>query len=504
MNIQMADLPKQEEEMLSPLLHRLISWTMEMTSLKSKTSTPLMNASGKLLMYMMMMMMMNPSPMVPLSDFENVATATVVAIPRGIFALPCLIADTGASHHMCHLQSAFYSFNPSPLPLNYVVVANERIFEVTGIGNIFCKVFDKIIFLHNVLCVPHLGHMIYSIPQHCLNNNCLVSHSTVGTYLLFPDFSIPLGDRSQARVRYLPDMPDRIDYSDRVTHLFEDSTASTVSLSDSSDSEETLVRTANHMPSSELLTSNFCIIDSGASTHMCPAKQAFISYTVTSHSYVTVANNIKAPCLGKGTAVFYLHNKFIKLDNVLHIPDLNNTLFSISEHRRHRGCYFIADSDGSFLQFPNFRLKVDDSKECTIPIHFLNETPNPLPTLDFDSSSTTAKGLAVTTRSMAKKPPPAKPTTSTPDGFPPLPVAYKQFSSHPTKTRFTTHQLHRYLGSRSLKHWKILNEMSQPSIQVSDVGEIPLEIGDVVNLKAPRNNKTSVPRPKSFLDVVLW
>lgn len=257
--------------------------------------------------------------------FRNYATATVVAIPRGIFALPCLIADTGASHHMCHLQSAFYSFNPSPLPLNYVVVANERIFEVTGIGNIFCKVFDKIIFLHNVLCVPHLGHMIYSIPQHCLNNNCLVSHSTVGTYLLFPDFSIPLGDRSQARVRYLPDMPDRIDYSDRVTHLFEDSTASTVSLSDSSDSEETLVRTANHMPSSELLTSNFCIIDSGASTHMCPAKQAFISYTVTSHSYVTVANNIKAPCLGKGTAVFYLHNKFIKLDNVLHIPDLNKT-----------------------------------------------------------------------------------------------------------------------------------------------------------------------------------
>ena len=95
--------------------------------------------------------------------------------------MPFLIADDGAFHHMCHLQSAFYTCNHSPLPLRYVTIANERIFEVIGIGNIFCRVYDKTLFVHNMLCVPHRGHMICSLPQHHSNPNCLVSHSSVCT-----------------------------------------------------------------------------------------------------------------------------------------------------------------------------------------------------------------------------------------------------------------------------------------------------------------------------------
>ena len=312
-------------------------------------------------------------------------------------------------------------------------------------------------------------------------------------------------------------MSDRIDYSDRVTHLFEHSTASTVSISDSSDSEEISLGKANHMPSSDNITSSLYIVGSGASTHMCPIRNAFVSYTATPRSYVSVANNIKAPCLGMGSVVFYLHDKFIKVENALHVPDLNNILFSISEHRRYQGCSFLTDFDRSFLQFPSFRLKVGDSQECCLPVHFLNDFPSPLPKLDLYTTTVSACGFTVTTRSITNNPasnnaPSAivetvvnevrKPTTTTPDGFPSPPVMYKQFSSHPLKTRFTTHQLHLYLGSRSLKKWQMLQEMAQDTVQVSNIGKIPLDIGDVANLKASRKNTTPVPRRKAFLDVV--
>ena len=44
--------------------------------------------------------------------------------------------------------------------------------------------------------------------------------------------------------------------------------------------------------------------------------------------------------------------------------------------------------------------------------------------------------------------------------------------------------------------------MAAPSISLVDSGDIPLELGDVANLKAARKNKTPVPRPDQFLEVV--
>ena len=224
---------------------------------------------------------------------------------------------------------------------------------------------------------------------------------------------------------------------------------------------------------------------------------------------MTVANNVQVPCLGKCTVVFYLNDKLILLDEVLHVPDLKNALFSIGQHCRYKYCSFVADSKGTFLNFPCFNLRANDANECTIPIRFFEpEVSYPVPKLDYQTSGISYLANAVTTRSMSRNlttvpassnsipatntvptPPPApmddiieddsttsstgstdsfhtartpntndsipvshnKPTTTTPVNFPSLPVVYKQFSFHPKTTRFTTHQLYQYLGCHSLK-----------------------------------------------------
>ena len=98
--------------------------------------------------------------------------------------------------------------------------------------------------------------------------------------------------------------------------------------------------------------------------------------------------------------------------------------------------------------------------------------------------------------------PSSKPTTTTPTDRPSLHVYFKQFSSVPKSTRFTTQQLHQYLGCRSLKDWKTLGEFAQPTVSVSDLGENLVKLGDVVNLKSARKNSVPVPRPHNLLDVV--
>ena len=83
-----------------------------------------------------------------------------------------------------------------------------------------------------------------------------------------------------------------------------------------------------------------------------------------------------------------------------------------------------------------------------------------------------------------------------------MPVYYKQLSSAPKLRRFTTHELHSLLGSRSLKRWEDIAEISKDTVRILDGGERPLELGDVANLKSARRNLTPVPKPEQFLDVV--
>ena len=147
---------------------------------------------------------------------------------------------------------------------------------------------------------------------------------------------------------------------------------------------------------------DLCIVDSGASSHMCPRYEAFLSYTETPQAYVTVANNVHVPCVGRGSTLFYLRNKLVLLHNVLHVPTLNSTLYSIADHRRTASYSFVANTSGSFLHFSHFTLEVDDTYECTIPMLFFDPSiPDPTPFPDF-TATMIESAAPVTTRAMTR------------------------------------------------------------------------------------------------------
>ena len=271
-----------------------------------------------------------------------------------------------------------------------------------------------------------------------------------------------------------------------------------------------------------------CVVDSGASKHMTNYRAAFVTFRKTPDAYVEVATGAQAPCLGVGAAMFYVGDKLILLPDVLFVPSLTNCLLSVPRLREcHPDCGFISLQE-SYLKFPDFRVNVNDDDECTVPINFLRFVPSPFSNIDFNYFGSikipinAGTACPVLTRGMSKaflqaplppspsppvsvpadpaiRPPsdpavppstssPSKPTTSTPYGRLHLPVCYKQFSSAPKSVRLTTQQLHQYLGCRSLKNWKTLDEFVQPTVPVSDLGENMVELGDVVNLKSTRKN----------------
>jgi len=57
----------------------------------------------------------------------------------------------------------------------------------------------------------------------------------------------------------------------------------------------------------------------------------------------------------------------------------------------------------------------------------------------------------------------------------------------PSATLYWQHitipQLHQYLGFCTLKNWKILSEVGQDTINIINDSDIPLELGNVANIK---------------------
>jgi hypothetical protein len=121
-------------------------------------------------------------------------------------------------------------------------------------------------------------------------------------------------------------------------------------------------------------------VDSGCTRHMLPYQLAFITYKDAPNSYVSLADKSKVSCHGCGTVQFTLQDKSIILHDVLHVPKLRSPLLSVWCFHRLHGCSFLADNSGSFLTFPKFVLKVDDSSDCTITGQLGNKRD-----IDFDS-----------------------------------------------------------------------------------------------------------------------
>ena len=68
--------------------------------------------------------------------------------------------------------------------------------------------------------------------------------------------------------------------------------------------------------------------------------------------------------------ILTLRDKTVKLANVLHVPDLEMSLLTLSvrSHRRRRqGCSLVAEESEHSLTLQNFVLDIDDADDCVDP-----------------------------------------------------------------------------------------------------------------------------------------
>ena len=254
---------------------------------------------------------------------------------------------------------------------------------------------------------------------------------------------------------------------------------------------------------SALTSSIMAIIDSGASDHMWPYRDAFVEFTPLSGCYIAIANQSSLPVTGRGTVQLRLAGRTIRLVGVLCIPALMGPLFSIRRFRKIPGCGFFATNTQLCLAFPTFTVDIDDTNEVSLPY----ESAPSLTTFDFDEKSTVTRlpasslgnAFGVTTQSGVHTQGPtiapligATPLIATEDPSDdyPLPQKFKSpvplirpcdtpNSAAPQCVKLTTHQLHQYLGFRSLQDCSILHDSASPTVKVVNTGIPPLELGDV-------------------------
>jgi hypothetical protein len=97
------------------------------------------------------------------------------------------------------------------------------------------------------------------------------------------------------------------------------------------------------------------------------------------------------------------------------------------------------------------------------------------------------------------------PTSVTPLDRPSLLCYDKMSSSTAQHHRVTIPQLYRYMGFRKPRDWKEIVELSQDTVTLAaDVGEIPLELGDVANIKRYGEIKLLFHAPQSFWMLFTW
>jgi transposase InsO family protein len=107
------------------------------------------------------------------------------------------------------------------------------------------------------------------------------------------------------------------------------------------------------------------IIDSGATSHMTPHKNLFTDIDNSHRSLVRVADGKKIPATGIGKVKLELitskGTKVLLLENVLHVPNLNSSLFSIREFTA-SGKSVMFDSSKVYLMEKDEKLLIGQMK----------------------------------------------------------------------------------------------------------------------------------------------
>ena len=259
------------------------------------------------------------------------------------------------------------------------------------------------------------------------------------------------------------------------------------------------------LPSKDLLC-----IDSGTTFSMSGNRDDFESLEPVSNTFISMANGDSIPVAGRGTVRLTLGTRIVREANWLYVPPLAMRLKSVRLHRRlHPDAYFLATHDECILGYPTFSLDVDDTDDCVIACSPAPEGSVP----DFTDPVLTPNSPVVTapdhTTGMAFA---TLPGTRAGRRFTPFPHSSGSYQAHQTATassrpstreipsqfvpnsaspsveRFTNFELHKLFGNRRILDWKSFETVCQGG-KVCDLGEVPLTVGNFVNIKRGRRGK---------------
>ena len=71
-----------------------------------------------------------------------------------------------------------------------------------------------------------------------------------------------------------------------------------------------------------------------------------------------------------GTIRLKIGIRILEIENMLYVPRLDDTLFSITEHIKYTHCLFIGDDNKSTLNFLTFSIPAIIINEVSIPYEY--------------------------------------------------------------------------------------------------------------------------------------
>ena len=122
------------------------------------------------------------------------------------------------------------------------------------------------------------------------------------------------------------------------------------------------------------------ILDSAAYPHMCTNRKLFTTFTEqSSFKEVTLADgNSTIKVQGTGTIKCKIGNNEATIEDVLYVPDLQNSLFSITQHVEKQGHFVLMENNKATIAFPSFTHTIPIvEKEVKMEVQCAKQQPNP-------------------------------------------------------------------------------------------------------------------------------
>lgn len=294
-----------------------------------------------------------------------------------------------------------------------------------------------------------------------------------------------------------------------------------------------------------------CCADSGATDHMFPDYSTFTSYRLTPGCFIELGDGTRLEQRGIGSVKIRLNGKIIILRNCLHVPALQDPLYSLRRHRMLPGCgNFSRNETGSHLLFPTFVLEVDTSVDNILSYQSVGRDNNepidyyeprngdplarqthlipPEPVNEMrDVEFAYMPPKSIPTRDLPKTPPPVETTSqpptvihddellanskeqishktlallhADPSDLPPVPPAHTPAPAE-RRTEFDPLKLHRISGCCRFRNQQHVIAASA-NAKLVKCGELPATLGDFTTINKPDKGKP-IKKHRKYLDKV--